>query len=240
MLVNTSNNNQILSPEAYMQAKLSAAEQGQIYNPTLGFEPVQLSGRSSVYNTDYGDIAPRMALAWNPDFSGGLLGKVLGNRKTVFRGGFGLYYSRLSGEDSVVSPGLTAGFSSSVTTGLSNCAATGTGGVGCNASNTANPAISAFRIGVDGNIPLPTYAPTITSPYIPANNYSELVSFGLDPAIKLPRIYTSTLTIQRNLGHGFFLEAAWNGRFGRRTTLRGRHSPKLTTLCRTHCAQGKP
>jgi hypothetical protein len=215
LLVNASNN-QVLSPLAYLQTKLAAAEQGQIYNPTLGFVPVKLSGRSSVYNTDYGDVAPRAALAWNPSFDNGVLGKLLGNRKTVFRGGFGIYYSRLSSEDSVVTPGLTAGFSSSITTALTTCAASGTPGVGCNPTSTSNPALSGFRIGQDGNIPIPTFPATITSPYVPAGNYSELISFGIDPAIKLPRIYTGDFTIQRNLGHGMFLEAAWNGRYGRR------------------------
>jgi Carboxypeptidase regulatory-like domain len=215
MLVNASSNNQILSPLTYLQTKLSAAEQGQIYNPTLGFVPVTQSGRSSVYNTDYGDVAPRAALAWNPAFDGGVLGKLLGTRKTVFRGGFGIYYSRLSSEDTVVTPGLTAGFSSSITTGLTTCSASGTPGSGCSAASS-NPAVSGFRIGQDGNIPIPTYAPTITSPYVPAGNYSELISFGIDPNIKLPRIYTGDFTIQRNLGHGMFLEAAWNGRYGRR------------------------
>ena len=216
LLVSTSNNNQILSPEAYLQTKLSAAEQGQIYNPTLGFVPLTQSGRSTPYNTDYGDVAPRAALAWNPSFDNGVLGKLLGNRKTVFRGGFGIYYSRLSSEDTVVTPGLTAGFSSSITTGLTTCSASGTPGTGCNPTSTSNPALSGFRIGQDGNIPIPTFPATITSPYVPAGNYSELISFGIDPTIKLPRIYTGDFTIQRNLGHGMFLEAAWNGRYGRR------------------------
>jgi Carboxypeptidase regulatory-like domain len=214
MLVDASNK-QILSPLTYLQTKLAAAQQGQIYNPTLGFVPVAQSGRSSVYNTDYGDVAPRAALAWNPSFDSGVLGKVLGNRKTVFRGGFGIYYSRLSSEDSVVTPALTAGFSSSITTGLTTCAASGTPAAGCSATST-NPAQSGFRIGQDGNVPIPTFPQTVTSPYVPAGNYSELISFGIDPNIKLPRIYTGDFTIQRNLGHGMFLEAAWNGRYGRR------------------------
>lgn len=215
LLVNASAGNQILSPLAYLQNKLNAAEQGQIYNPTLGFVPVAQSGRSSAYNTDFGDVAPRAALAWNPSFDSGILGKALGNRKTVIRGGFGLYYSRLSSEDSVVSPGLTAGFSSSITTGLTTCAASGTPGAGCVASNS-NPAVSGFRIGQDGNIPIPSFPATVSSPYVPANNYSELISFGIDPYIKNPRIYVGDLTVQRNVGHGVFLEVAWNGRYGRR------------------------
>lgn len=214
LLVNASNN-QIISPLAYIQAKAAAAEQGQIYNPTLGFEPVAQASLHSPYKTDYGDVSPRAALAWNPSFSSGILGKLFGPQKTVIRGGFGLYYSRLSSEDSVVTPGLTAGFSSSITTGLTTCAASGTPGPGCNSASSSNPALSGFRIGVDGSIPLPGFQQSISSPYVPSSPYSELISFGIDPYIKNPRIYVGDFTVQRNLGHGVFLEAAWNGRYGR-------------------------
>lgn len=215
LLVDASNN-KVLSPLAYIQAKAAAAAQGQIYNPTLGFMPVAQSGMSSAYQTDYGNVAPRASAAWNPTFDNGILGKVLGRQKTVIRGGFGMYYSRLSSEDSVVSPGLTAGFSSSITTALANCGASGTPGAGCNTASTGNPALSGFRIGQDGAIPIPTFPQSIPTPYVPANNYSELISFGIDPYIKNPRIYVGDFTVQRNLGHGIFLEAAWNGRYGRR------------------------
>ncbi len=206
---------QVLSPLTYLQTKAAAASQGQIYNPTLGFLPIAQSHRSSVYNTDYGDIAPRISAAWNPSFNNGILGSIFGNKKTVLRGGFGIYYSRLSSEESVVSPGLTAGFSSTITTGLTNCGASGTPGAGCSPATTANPAQSVFRLGVDGNVPIPTFAPTVTSPYVPAGSYSELISFGIDPNIKLPRIYTGDFTFQRDLGRGNFLEAGWTGRYGR-------------------------
>jgi hypothetical protein len=214
MLVNTSTN-QPIDGLQYLQAKLSAAEQGQIYNPPIGFEPVTQLHRSGPYNTDFGDVAPRVALAWSPNQTHGFLGKLLGSNKTVFRGGFGIFYNRLSGEDSVVSAGLNAGFSSTITTGLQPCNATGAGGVGCSPGATSNPALSDFRIGVDGVIPVPTYAPTITVPYIPAGSYSELYAPGIDPNITNSRIYTVDFTIQRNLGRNIFLEAAWTGRYGR-------------------------
>jgi Carboxypeptidase regulatory-like domain len=213
LMVNATNN-QVISPLSYLKQKLAAAQQGQIYNPPLGFLPVAQAGRSA-YNTDYGDVAPRASLAWNPSFDHGPLGKIFGKGATVIRGGFGIYYSRLSTEDSVVTPGLTAGFSSSITTGLTSCSASGAPGAGCSAGNS-NPALSAFRIGQDGNIPIPTFPTTVSSPYVPANNYSELISFGIDPNIKNPRIYVGDFTIQRNIGRGVFLEAAWNGRYGRR------------------------
>jgi hypothetical protein len=205
LLVNASNN-QVLSPLTYLQTKLAAAEQGQIYNPTLGFLPLKQSGRSSPYNTDWGDVAPRVAAAWNPTFDGGILGKVLGHQKTVFRGGYGMYYSRLSSEDSVVTPGLTAGFSSTITTGLTTCSASGLTTAGCNPAATSNPAQSGFRIGVDGSIPIPSFPQTISSPYVPANNYSELISFGIDPSIKMPRIHVADFTIQRTVRKPLYVQ----------------------------------
>ena len=204
-----------LSAKTYLQQKVSAAMSGSIYNPTLGFLPVAKSGRGSVYNTDYGNIAPRIAAAWNPTSRDGMLGKILGQQKTVIRGGFGLYYDRLNGEIAVVNPGLTAGPSSTVSTGLQPCTASGTQGAGCNAS-AGDPALSDFRIGVDGSIPLPAYATTLSSPYIPAGGYSELVTSGIDINYKAPRVYASNVTIQRDLGHGMVAEVAWTGRYGRR------------------------
>jgi len=214
MLVDTSTG-QPISGQAYLKAKLNAAIQGQIYNPPLGFEPVTQLHRAGPYDADYGDVAPRVSLAWSPQHSQGWLGKILGANKTVLRGGFGMFYNRLTGEDSVVSAGLNAGFSSTITTGLAACNATGAGGAGCSPTAAANPALSGFRIGVDGGIPVPSYPQNITTPYIPAGNYSELYAPGIDPYINNSRIYTADFTIQRNLGRGIFLEAAWTGRFGR-------------------------
>ncbi len=204
-----------LSAKSYLQQRVAAAMAGNIYNPVLGFQPVAKSGRGSVYDTDYGDVAPRVAAAWNPSFDGGFLGNVLGVQKTVFRGGFGLYYDRLNGELAVVNPGLSAGPSSTVSTGLVSCAASGTPGSGC-VAGSSDPGLSAFRIGVDGSIPLPSYPSMLASPYIPADGYGELVSSGIDIYYKAPRVFSSNFTVQRDVGHGTVVELAWTGRYGRR------------------------
>ncbi|MBV9442329.1 MAG: hypothetical protein JO217_06515, partial [Acidobacteriaceae bacterium] len=215
LLTDASNGN-LISALQYIQTKANYSNIGVIYNPTLAFVPIAQSKRSTVYNTDYGDVAPRVSAAWNPSADHGILGTLFGQKKTVLRGGFGVFYGRLSSEIAVVSPGLTAGPNSTITTGLTNCAAAGTPGSGCVASANANPAQSVFRVGVDGNIPTPTYPATIASPYIPAGNYSELISFGIDPYIKMPRIYSTDFTLQRDIGKGNILEVGWNGRYGRR------------------------
>ena len=56
------------------------ALKGQVYNPILGFATIQnVTGASHKYpyNPFYGGVSPRVALAWNPKFNDGILGKVL-------------------------------------------------------------------------------------------------------------------------------------------------------------------
>src|SRR5260370_32430246 len=81
----------VVNATDYMGARLKAANAGSIYNPTLGWTPVA-QAHSALFNIDYGNVAPRVSFAWNPD-SGGLLGSVMGSRKTVIRGGFALVYA---------------------------------------------------------------------------------------------------------------------------------------------------
>lgn len=205
---------QILNTSAYINAVKAAALKGQIYNPTLGFEPVTAAGRSTVYDTDWGDVGPRVSVAWSPSSQSGLWGRTIGQDKTVIRGGFGIYYDRLSGEDTVVSPGLTTGFSSGSQVGLPLCNVAGTPGTNCSASST-NAAASTFRVGVDGTIPVPP-SPKISSPVTPVSPFGELVSFGLDKNVVAPREYVADLTVQRELPASMILEVGWIGRYARR------------------------
>jgi hypothetical protein len=208
-------NGQPISAAAFLQNKLNSALAGQVYNPTVGFEPVSNAHRS-VYNVDWGDVAPRVAFAWNPSFLNGLFGKLLGERKMVIRGGFSMVYDRSNTVQSVEIPMLGVGFDQNISVNAPPCNVTGQGGAGCVASAGANaPGLSSYRVGVDGTIPLPT--PTsATSPVIPASPFSEALSFQVDPNTKIGRSYNVDLSIQRQLGGGVLLEAAYVGRFARR------------------------
>ncbi|HEV2387388.1 MAG TPA: carboxypeptidase-like regulatory domain-containing protein [Candidatus Acidoferrales bacterium] len=204
---------QVLNTATYIGSVKAAALQGQIFNPTLGFLPVKAAGRSSVYDTDWGDVAPRASLAWSPSNPHGPLGRLFGERKTVLRGGFGMYYDRLNGEDTVVGPGLTTGFSSGSQVGLPSCAVAGAPGANCAASST-NPAASTFRVGLDGSIPVPP-SPSITSPVIPKSPFGELVSFGLDRNVEPAIAYAGDFTVQRQLPASMLIEVGWVGRYAR-------------------------
>lgn len=58
--------------------------------------PKELKNRISYgYRTDKDNYEPRVAIAYSPTFTKGLLGTVFGERKTSFRAGYGIYHGRL-------------------------------------------------------------------------------------------------------------------------------------------------
>jgi hypothetical protein len=209
----------IINGLQYIQAKEAAAEAGTIYNPTLSYIPVKDSGRSNVFNVDYGDWAPRASIAWNPSFRDGYLGKIVGDRKTVIRGGYGIAYDRVNTVQSVIIPMLGVGFAQTINVLSPLCNATGAGGPGCNAAggvgNGGNPGLASFRVGVDGTIPTPPLPTAVTSPIIPSAPFAETLSFQNDPNFKDGRAHMVDFTIQRSLPGQMILEIGYVGRFGR-------------------------
>jgi hypothetical protein len=203
-----------LTGPGYIAAKQAAALTGQTFNPTLGFEPVKAAGRT-VFNTDYGDVAPRVAVAWTPGFTSGLLGRLTASHKTVIRGGFGLVYDRTNTVQSVIIPMLGVGFAQTISVGAPLCNASGAPGAGCNfAAGVGSPGAASFRVGVDGNLPLPT-VPAVSQPIVPGT-FGELFSFQDDPDVKIGRSKSFDLTIQRELPGNMILEVGWTGRWSDR------------------------
>ena len=73
---------------------------GSFYGPsTRLFAPGELNGNASptleqrnhIYSPDYKNFAPNLGFAWNPT-AGGLLGKLLGDGKTVISASYGINY----------------------------------------------------------------------------------------------------------------------------------------------------
>jgi hypothetical protein len=72
-----------------------------LYGPSTAlFAPGQLNGvrdpvidlRPRTYGTDWNNFAPNVRVSWNPSFKGGLLSRLTGGDKTVFRGGYSVSY----------------------------------------------------------------------------------------------------------------------------------------------------
>lgn len=201
---------QAVDPIQYLNAKRAAAESGQVYNPTFGWVPVN-DAKRPVFNTARGGFSPRASFAYNPN-ADGLFGKIMGDRKTVIRGGFGLIFDRSNMVQNVLIPMLGVGFGQNVSVNGPKCNAT-SAGAGCDAAS-ANPALSAYRVGVDGSIPLPTVGAT-TVPVVPAN-FAETLSFQVDPNTVLGRSYNIDFSIQRELPGGWIIDLAYVGRFARK------------------------
>jgi hypothetical protein len=223
LVANNDSGNSIIVANTYINSKATAALQGNPYNPTLSFVPIRDSGRSSLYNTDWTDWAPRASAAWNPSYNSGILARMFGPRKTVIRGGFGISYDRTNIVSNLLSSLLGVGFSD-VFTISPLCNASGTPGGGCPANPVAgsNPGLNAFRVGQDGTIPLPVVT-GLSSPIVPSgfNLFSnpsagEVDAIGVDPNYKIGRNYMLDLTIQRELPANLLLETGYIGRLGRR------------------------
>ena len=200
----------LVDPTVYLANKLAAAKAGQVYNPTFGWVPVD-QAKQSVFHTVYNAFSPRVAFAYSPD-SNGLFGKVMGDRKTAIRGGFALTYDRSNLVQNVLIPMLGVGFGQTISVNGPNCAISGAAGAGC-VAGSSNPALSEYRVGVDGAIPLPVL-PAVSVPVVPTN-LSETLSFQVDPFSKLGKSYNFDLSIQRELPGGWFVDAAYVGRFAR-------------------------
>jgi hypothetical protein len=205
----------------FLKQRKDAADKGQIFNPTFGFVPIKSAG-GGVFNVDYRDVAPRVAVAWTPSGSSGLRGRLFGSSKTVIRAGFGIVYDRQNTVQSVIIPALGVGFAQTLNLSGPPCNSTGAGGAGCN-PNSANPALGVFRVGQDGTMPVPT-VPVQTNPVVPKVTFNpkngnislpEVFSFQIDPNIKVGRNYAADFSIQRELPANMLLEVAYTGRLGR-------------------------
>jgi hypothetical protein len=206
----------------FLKKRKDAAANGQFFNPTFGFVPIN-SAKRGVFNVDYGDIAPRVAVAWAPSYNSGLKGALFGAGKTVVRTGFAIIYDRQNTVQSVIIPALGVGFAQTLNLSGPACNSTGAGGTGCT-PNSANPALGVFRVGQDGTMPVPT-VPAQSNPVVPqvtfnpingSINIPEVFSFQDDPSIKVGRNYAADLSIQHELPSNMLLEVAYTGRLGRK------------------------
>jgi Carboxypeptidase regulatory-like domain len=208
---------QQIDVESYLKQRENAALQGQVYNPELGFALVGNTGggQKYPYNPFYGSFSPRIAAAWNPSFSDGLLNKVFGQGKTVVRGGYSRIFGRLNGVDLVLVPLLGTGLIQPVqcvdpqspTVGNGTCA--GTGG-----STAAN----AFRIGTgpgaDGlTAPIPSPSATLPQPFFPGyNGIASATAEALDRNFRPDESDQFDLTVQRQINNKTMIEVGYIGR----------------------------
>jgi hypothetical protein len=223
MMIDTSSG-QVIDGSSLLNARKFAALSGNVVNPTVGYVPIKATGRKYPYDPDYSNFGPRLALAWNPSFTDGPLGKLFGNKKTVVRGGWTRSFERKNGVGLVLTPALGLGFGdlSACLGPLNAAAAAAIKQAKGFCSGTGTPT-TAFRIGsnADGNhitVPaLPVVSGgviipgTLTTSPIPfaGNSGYEPKDDRLDPRLKAGSSDSIDITLQRELPGKMILEVGY-------------------------------
>jgi hypothetical protein len=202
---------EILGVNGYLSRARQAAEQGQPYNPTLGYLPLANSDRERFYDTDYSNFGPRVALAWSPSFSSGVGKWLFGEGRGVLRGGYALVFDRQNNVN-LGSWQMGVAFGQTLTLNAPRCNFMGMPGSNCNPTST-DPA-GAFRVGVDGPVPTPVPSP-LSVPIVPSVPFGDTVTRLVDPKLKNGRTHSFTTSIQRELPWNLLAETGWVLRLGR-------------------------
>ena len=178
---------------------------GQAFSQLIQFDVSgQANNKKPYWGYDYKDFAPRLAIAYSPNFDSGWLGHMFGGPgKTSIRMGAGMYYDHF-GE------GVVNTFDRVGSFGLST-QLTNPGGV-----QTVD---SSPRMAMNGLYTLPpsliTPSPGAKFPVTyPATNFA--VQWGLDDKLKTPYSYALDFSVERELPHNFVIEAAYVGRLAHR------------------------
>lgn len=208
----------LLDLATYLNQRKTAALAGQVYNPEIGFALVGNTGPGEKYpyHPYYGSFSPRVAVAWNPNYTDGWMGKFFGGNRSVIRGGYSRVYGRLNGVDLVLVPLLGTGLIQAVscTNNVMPGVIPNTTGPQCAPPAGGLTAANAFRIGTDGNnAPIPAAAPTLPQPTFPGfNSVAAGAGETLDPNFRPNVVDSFDFTIQRQLSNKFILEVGYIGR----------------------------
>lgn len=196
----------------------AAGLSGFFQNPIITYS---LGGKANhappLFHPDWHALAPRFAFAYNPAAMGGTLGRILGDRKTVIRGGAAII------DDHTLFNALNF-LQDQNTWILQSQAATSYGLSGDPSTDLKNdPRFTSITSLPAGSVQPP---PTITTPFSPAfvngvpwglASFSSLAfNYAIDPNLKTPYSESYTLGLQRELPGGFQLDATYVGRFAHR------------------------
>jgi hypothetical protein len=163
-------------------------------------------GGKPLYSPEKHDFSPRLGLAWNPSFNDGLLGRLLGDRKTVVRAGVDMLY-----DESVIY----------AITNLENQSNYLFGNTVTDEFNSGTSTLFALendpRFNSASSAPFTITPPPFQNPLTPAAIFND----AIDPHLHTPYSYSASFGLQRELPGGFQLEADYYGRFGRRLLMLG-------------------
>ncbi|HKX31249.1 MAG TPA: TonB-dependent receptor [Blastocatellia bacterium] len=168
---------------------------------------------------DYNNFAPRFGLAYTPTASRGLVSRLLGNRETVIRTGFGIYYGALVGDTALQQLGAP-GFSG--TMGFFQF------GSGTLADPFAPDPYPNFPSGNpnQGQIPVNPVAQSQLLVSAPLASFPQ----PIDPNIRTPYTYQYNLTIERGFLNNYVVGLSYVGNRGLKQYAREEINPAYGTF----------
>jgi hypothetical protein len=201
-------------------ARLASGSAGVSGYDVAPFLTYTLGGKAnpnapSLYHKDPLNFAPRLALAWNPSVKGGPLEGLLGDGKTVFRGGAAVIYDHTA----LNSINFIQDQNSFL---FSNEAGNEFGGGSPEDALSTDPRFTGIN-DLPVSASTPPVAPPFVNPLTP--NVSGGVAFGqaqdidnytVDPFFKTPYSLAYSADVQRELPAGLQLELGYVGRFAHR------------------------
>jgi hypothetical protein len=192
----------------YFQDRLAAAAQGNNFTaPVVINRSGPANGGKPLYNWDKTVFLPRVAAAWSPGYSTGLLHALFGDAgKSAVRGGFALVNDNY-GQALAVDWDLnnTLGFTSNFTTPANTYDTVG--------SNLA-PLFTGFNQDVR-SLPKVVVPGSLKFPLSQPIDEGERIETGVDSTLHAPKEYVWNFTVEREMRAGTTLSVSYIGRMGR-------------------------
>lgn len=201
---------QTMSLGGYFQSRLAAAAQGTNFtDPICVTKSGPANGGLPMYNWDKNNFQPRVAIAWSPGYSKGLLHGLFGDAgKSVVRGGFALtndYYGQALAVDWDLNN--TLGFTSNYTT-PANTYDTQTG------PKPLAPLFTGFDQDVR-SLPNVVVPGSLQFPLSQPPDQSGRIEQSVDSNLHAPTEYVWNLTYERQMRAGTTLSVSYVGRMAR-------------------------
>jgi hypothetical protein len=192
----------------YFQDRLNAAAQGENFvTPIVINRSGPVNGGKPMYNWDKNNFQPRVAVAWSPSYSSGLLHSLFGDSgKSVIRGGFAMtndYYGQALAVDWDLNNAL--GFTSNFTTPANTFDTAG--------SNLA-PLFTGFNQDAH-SLPGAVTPASLQFPLSQPVDEGGRIETGVDSNLHAPTEYVWNLTYERQFRGGMTLSVSYIGRAGR-------------------------
>ncbi len=191
---------------AFFDQRVAGANSGRPFNDLLSVDLAgKVNDKSGYYSQDWNNFAPSVAVAWSPRFKGGLLGAVFGENKTTLRGGFRMLYDR-------VGSALAVGFDLNSTLGFLSAPE-----ISANTFNVGSrlaPLFTGFGQNVRA-LPGLTQPANLALPLQTPADEDQRIEQSLDDRLTTPYNYSFNVSLARDLGKGYSVEASYVGRVGR-------------------------